>query len=167
MCYIFVTFAPCWPIVVRVLFVFSLFINSYISVSWIFKVQFFGYFFHLYYNWHVWCRSNYVVIRFVVNHNEYMGMTYCLGLRSRHFQWVRLSSLIPVHCTGFFMPMDGRYCARSQEGGALMPMDGRYCVRSQEGGALMPMDGWIDTFSSVTTPALSCCLQSMPVYIAW
>ena len=25
----------------------------------------------------------------------------------------------------FFMPMDGRYIAKSQDGGAIMPMDGR------------------------------------------
>ena len=39
------------------------------------------------------------------------------------------------------MPMDGRYSAMSQEGGAVMPMDGRYSAMSQEGGAVMPMDG--------------------------
>ncbi len=35
------------------------------------------------------------------------------------------------------MPMDGRYFAMSQEGGAIMPMDGRYFAMSQEGGAIM------------------------------
>jgi len=34
------------------------------------------------------------------------------------------------------MSMDGRYFARSQEGGAVMSMDGRYFAKSQEGGAM-------------------------------
>jgi len=39
------------------------------------------------------------------------------------------------------MPMDGRYAARSQEGGAATTMDGRYVARSQEGGAATSTDG--------------------------
>ena len=39
------------------------------------------------------------------------------------------------------MSMEGRYSARSQEGGAVMSMEGRYSARSQEGGAVMSMDG--------------------------
>ncbi len=46
----------------------------------------------------------------------------------------------PVKCRNN-MSMDGRYSARSQEGGAVMSMDGRYSARSQEGGAVMSMDG--------------------------
>jgi DNA repair protein RecO (recombination protein O) len=46
----------------------------------------------------------------------------------------------PVKCRDN-MSMDGRYVARSQEGGAIMSMDGRYVARSQEGGAIMSMDG--------------------------
>ena len=40
------------------------------------------------------------------------------------------------------MPMsrDGRYSARSQDGGAVMSRDGRYSARSQDGGAVMSMD---------------------------
>ena len=39
------------------------------------------------------------------------------------------------------MSMEGRYSARSQEGGAVMSMEGRYSARSQEGGTVMSMDG--------------------------
>ncbi len=46
-----------------------------------------------------------------------------------------------VTCMDALMSMDGRYFARSQEGGAIMSMDGRYFARSQEGGAIMSMDG--------------------------
>ena len=43
------------------------------------------------------------------------------------------------------MSMDGRYFAKSQEGGAIMSMDGRYFAKSQEGGAIMSKDGLPDT----------------------
>ena len=42
---------------------------------------------------------------------------------------------------GFFMSRDGRYSAKSQEGGAVMSRDGRYSAKSQEGGAVMSRDG--------------------------
>jgi len=44
---------------------------------------------------------------------------------------------MPVLAPVFFMSMDGRYIAKSQEGGANMSMDGRYIAKSQEGGANM------------------------------
>ena len=39
-----------------------------------------------------------------------------------------------------------------------MPMDGRYFARSQEGGAIMPMDG-----RQIFAPAISAFPQSMAV----
>ena len=45
------------------------------------------------------------------------------------------------------MPMDGRYSAKSQEGGAVMPMDGRYSAKSQEGGAVLFSNMVVEKYS--------------------